>query len=167
MKNRILLVLLIASSLLQAQSYRLSRSGFTVAGGRQSTSQHVAATQMGVPAFSNMYSDSYSMGTVTEVAVPAAQMPKRFALLQNYPNPFNLGTTVTWQLPRPAKVRVAVYSLLGERVAILFQGLQPAGEYRFHYMGLDQNGLQLASGVYFVRMEADAFQQVVKMAVIK
>lgn len=167
MKKKIILLVLSASTMVFAQSYRLSRSGFTVAGGRQSSSQHVAASQMGVSAFSNMYSDSYSMGTVTEVAVPAAQMPKRFALLQNYPNPFNLGTTVTWQLPRPAKVRVAVYSLLGECVAVLFQGLQPAGEYRFHYAGIDQNGRLLASGVYFVRMEADAFQQVVKMAVIK
>ncbi len=167
MKIKVFLILLIIVIIAQAQSYRISRQGFVTAGGKMTSSQHAAAAQVGMPVFSDMSSASYSLGTVTEVAVPAAQMPQHHALLQNYPNPFNASTTLTWRLPRSARVRIAVYTLLGERVATLFQGLQPAGEYCFHYLGLDQTGRPLASGVYFIRMETEAWQQVVKMAVIR
>ena len=76
--------------------------------------------------------------------------PARFELLPNYPNPFNPATTIAYRLPAPMRVRVAVYNLLGRRVATLAEGPRPAGQHtvRWHAGGM-------ASGLYFYRVVAE------------
>ena len=67
--------------------------------------------------------------------------------LSTYPNPFNPTTTIQVTLPRNAPVRVAVYDVMGRRVARLREGPMKAGR---HLIPFD--GSALASGVYFVRV---------------
>lgn len=82
--------------------------------------------------------------------------------LQNYPNPFNASTTVSYSLPGEAEVSICIYNLLGQRVAILFEGTQQAGE---HSISWDASGFP--SGIYFARLDAGGNSQNVKMVLLK
>ena len=53
-------------------------------------------------------------------------------------------------LDRPARARLAVYNLLGERVALLVDGWLPAGSHTFRF-----DGEGLPSGVYMARLELE------------
>jgi flagellar hook assembly protein FlgD len=78
-------------------------------------------------------------------------MPKEFSLEQNYPNPFNPSTTVTFKMPKDVSVRLEVFSLLGQRIKVLAEGPYEAGVHQVVWMGDDERGARVASGVYFCR----------------
>jgi hypothetical protein len=69
--------------------------------------------------------------------------PEHFALRQNFPNPFAPSTSILVEIPYPTWGRLAVYNLLGEEVAILHDGMLPAGRYPFQFKSAG-----LAPGVY-------------------
>ncbi|MCP4634681.1 MAG: T9SS type A sorting domain-containing protein [candidate division Zixibacteria bacterium] len=89
-------------------------------------------------------------------------LPISYDLSQNYPNPFNPTTTINYQLPKDCDVTLEVYNLLGQRVATLVDGYVGAG-----YHTVDWNAATYSSGVYFYRLQADNFQQVKKMMLVK
>lgn len=84
----------------------------------------------------------------TEVESTPAERPTAFSLAQNYPNPFNPVTQIAFSLPDAMPVQLAIYDVLGRRVALLVDGLLPAGT---HTARLDASAL--ASGTYFYRLE--------------
>lgn len=90
------------------------------------------------------------------------ESPKAFSLSQNYPNPFNPITEIRYALPRPCQVKLEMYNLLGQRVATLVDGYQPAG-----YRTVKWDGSDLASGVYLYRIEAGDFSEVRRMILLK
>ena len=67
---------------------------------------------------------------------------------QDYPNPFNPETTIRLDLPRSEEIDLAVYNLAGQKVATLAHGLREAGAYTLRWDGRDDDGRDLASGVY-------------------
>ena len=79
-----------------------------------------------------------------------------------YPNPFNPVTTVSYALKEEDQVSLVVYNVLGQRVAVLVDGVQAAGE---HTITLDGN--RLPSGPYFLRMETSAYRQTRMMMLAK
>jgi hypothetical protein len=81
-------------------------------------------------------------------------LPREFSLAQNYPNPFNPATTIRFDLPRSEEIGLAVYNLTGQKVATLVHGLREAGAYTLRWDGRDDDGRELASGVYLYRLEA-------------
>lgn len=89
-----------------------------------------------------------ALGIVTDVE-PGESVVTDLVLHQNYPNPFRDGTTIGFELPRSAEVRVIVYDLLGREVRQIVSGIRPAGKYQEYF---DANGL--SSGMYFVRLIA-------------
>jgi hypothetical protein len=88
--------------------------------------------------------------------------PASFHLAQNFPNPFNPTTTIRYELPVTANVRLTVYNLRGELVRTLVEAEMPAG---YHKATFDASGL--ASGIYFYRLNAGAFTATRKMALTK
>ncbi|AFH48558.1 Hypothetical protein IALB_0846 [Ignavibacterium album JCM 16511] len=89
---------------------------------------------------------SYSQEVEVEIGIP-----QQYALSQNYPNPFNPATRIDYQLPFDAKVQIELYSITGEKVATLVSSDISAG---YHTIELNASTLNLASGVYFYRINA-------------
>ena len=77
-----------------------------------------------------------------------SQGQKKIRLLQNYPNPFNPSTTISFELTSPEYIRLSVYTMLGQPVAMLAEGRREAGWYRIAF-----NADHLPSGIYFYRLE--------------
>jgi hypothetical protein len=102
----------------------------------------------------------YRIDRVTSVKEP--QIPQKFALYQNYPNPFNPTTTISYDLPERARVKLSVYNILGQEVATLVNAEQEPGRYNVKFDASD-----LPSGVYFYRLEAGKFIEQKKTILIK
>lgn len=84
-----------------------------------------------------------------EVEVDAA-VPSQYTLEQNFPNPFNPATTISFNLPVDAKVKLRVYDVLGKEIQQVVDNNLAAGNYSFNV-----NFAAKASGVYFYRLEAN------------
>jgi hypothetical protein len=99
--------------------------------------------------------------------VDESSLPKTFTLFQNQPNPFNPETRIAYYLPRDCHVRVIIYNILGQAVKTLFEGHQGAGLQTLIWNGRDDAGVELSSGVYLYRLQADDFIETRKMMLIK
>jgi plastocyanin len=74
--------------------------------------------------------------------------------LSSYPNPFNAQTRISFNLPEAGLVSLAVYDIAGRSIRTLVNEYRPAGIAAVTWDGRNNNGEQLASGIYFVRMIA-------------
>ncbi|MEO8169009.1 MAG: FlgD immunoglobulin-like domain containing protein, partial [bacterium] len=90
----------------------------------------------------------------TSVSNGENEIPTVFALDQNFPNPFNPTTTIRFSLPEQATVSLKIYNLLGQEIANLASGDMPAAFHNVVWSGRNQAGSQVASGMYFYRLEA-------------
>jgi len=90
--------------------------------------------------------------------------PKVFALDQNYPNPFNPTTNISYDVPYKSHVKISVYNVLGQRVAVPVNEQKDAGS---HVITWDAAQEGVTSGVYFFKMEAGDFVQTKKMMLLK
>lgn len=83
--------------------------------------------------------------------------PSDFALSQNHPNPFNSSTVIRYALSDPADVELTVYNTAGQKVATLVQGPRPSGSHTVTWDGRADYGEGLASGVYYMRLQAETW----------
>jgi hypothetical protein len=97
----------------------------------------------------------------------SGEIPDKFSLLQNYPNPFNPTTIVQFKIPQPAKVTLKVYNILGQLVRILVDEEKPTGIYQSVWDGKDAEGKDVASGIYFYRLQTGEYDEVRKMTLVK
>jgi len=95
----------------------------------------------------------YSVYTITGVEnvdpVPAST---RASIQKVYPNPFNPNTTIVFSVPKSGATSVRIFDLQGKAVATLLRDNLSAGVYRVRWNGKSDEGNDLASGVYFVRV---------------
>ena len=89
-------------------------------------------------------------------------LPDGFRLSPAYPNPFNASAKICFSLPGSADITLRVYNIEGRIVSELLAGEFSAGNYETVF---NANGL--GSGVYFVRLSADGFEQTGKMLLLK
>lgn len=90
------------------------------------------------------------------------EVPESFYLYQNYPNPFNPTTNIRFDISKQGNVKLAVYDIAGRQVAELINSNYNAGKYTF-----DFNAQNLATGVYFYRLETPEYTAIKKMILIK
>jgi hypothetical protein len=105
------------------------------------------------------------MGVVTAVARNDA--PDAFTLFQNSPNPFNPSTAIRYSLREDGRVSLAVYSVSGQKIRTLVDGVRPAGFHQARWDGRDDRGSTVAAGTYFARLVAGNYTRVVKMTLLK
>ena len=91
-----------------------------------------------------------AFGSGKRVALPDSPQ-----LAQNAPNPFNSQTVLAYFLHAPGPMRLEVFALSGQRVAVLRQGPQEAGYHRLRWNGRDDAGRPVASGAYLYRLVTD------------
>ncbi|RJP78159.1 MAG: T9SS C-terminal target domain-containing protein, partial [Candidatus Zixiibacteriota bacterium] len=89
-------------------------------------------------------------------------------LAQNYPNPFNASTTVHFDVGKPSTISLTVYDLTGQRIKTLLakKALTPGG-YNVSWMGKNDHGAPVASGMYLLEMGVDQYRQTKKMILLK
>lgn len=81
----------------------------------------------------------------------------KLALYQNYPNPFNPGTEIRYEIPdgkRNVRVRLSIFNIEGKLIRTLVDAVKAAGPYREWWDGRNQQGEEMASGVYFCVLSA-------------
>jgi hypothetical protein len=89
------------------------------------------------------------------LTVSAITVPKTYSLKQNYPNPFNPTSNISFDLPSASRVTLKVYDILGREVATLYDNQTlGAGSFATQF-----DGRNLASGVYFYRLNANSTEQ--------
>lgn len=92
----------------------------------------------------------------------ARAKPERLFLSQNYPNPFNPVTTIRFHLPEKRPVRLVLLDIRGHVVQEIVRGEYGPGNHAVTLQAED-----LATGVYFYRLEAGALQRVRKCLLVK
>lgn len=112
------------------------------------------------------YTESVSILLNTVASVEDQGGPTRFGLSQNYPNPFNPSTVIQYQNPRAGRVRVSVFDAQGERITALVDEVQAPGTYSIVFSTSGQ-AKQLASGVYYYRIEIDNQAITKKMVLLR
>jgi len=118
----------------------------------------------------NLFAGTYGHGVwrrplsemITSVDPGVRMVPDEFALSQNYPNPFNPSTTIRYELPHASRVSLKVYNTLGQEVATLVNETKSAGVYTVQF-----DAANLASGVYFYRLQAGDFVEVMKLVLLR
>ncbi len=109
----------------------------------------------------NIYAQrvNYTLASVTDPEV----IPTDWALLTSYPNPFNPATTVKVELLSPLRQgELAIFNIVGQKVATLAQGSLNAGLHYYEWQAGD-----MSSGLYIVRLADDQRQLSHKMLLIK
>ena len=91
-----------------------------------------------------------------------AVTPSHYVLSQNYPNPFNPSTTIKYELPKASQVTLSVFDILGREVSVLANERKNAGVHEVKF-----DGSNLASGVYFYRIQAGDFIQTKRLLLLK
>jgi hypothetical protein len=76
-------------------------------------------------------------------------LPLAVQLLAPSPNPFNPRVTLAFDLPRTSATKLEIYDTAGRLIRTVFTGDPSAGRHEFVWSGIDQNGREVASGVYF------------------
>ena len=89
-------------------------------------------------------------------------VPARYSLKQNYPNPFNPVTTIAYTLASTGDVKLVVFDILGREVKTLVNEVQQQGSHTVSF-----NASDLASGVYFYRINSGSFSDIKKMILVK
>ncbi|MBN2426483.1 MAG: CotH kinase family protein, partial [Calditrichaceae bacterium] len=96
-----------------------------------------------------------SPGTINTVFTsvqesPDQNIPEIFGLYQNYPNPFNSVTHIRYSIAEKGLITLKIYNMLGQEIAILYNGIQQAGNYTARF-----DAIGLVSGVYIYRLQSE------------
>lgn len=116
--------------------------------------------------FGQTFSGRFAIAPDDLTSVPwdrlASAFPTRYYLYPVYPSPFNSTARVRLDLPRASPVRLEVFNILGQRVAVLSHGVLPAGSHAFTFAGN-----HLASGLYLLRVRAGGYESTRKVMLIR
>ena len=91
-----------------------------------------------------------------------AGIPGEIELFQNYPNPFNPTTEIKFSLNSAANVRLSIFNILGQEIAVLANEKLPAGVYSRRW-----DARKFASGVYFYVLKSGNATQSKKMVLMR
>ena len=100
-------------------------------------------------------------------AKAAENIPKHNLLLTNYPNPFNPETNIQYSLSNTGAVRLDIYNIKGQKVKTLIDGQISSGNHSIVWNGKSDSGIEVSSGVYFLRLAAGKQLETRKIVLMK
>ncbi len=106
--------------------------------------------------------DIHTNGIVGIEDPVASALPAQYELLGNYPNPFNPSTTIEFNLPKASNIRLTIYNMVGQEVAVLMDNFMPAGNHKVKF-----KAEELPSGMYLYRLETAGKSFARKMLLMK
>lgn len=98
---------------------------------------------------------------------PAFESPAANRLYAPSPNPVAGAALLHFTLAGESAARLALYDVTGRRVRLLAEGRRPAGRHQVAWDGRDDAGRRVASGIYFLRLEADSWSAGERLLVIR
>jgi len=104
-------------------------------------------------------------GTTSEsdiVKVEIIAQPNGFSLDQNFPNPFNPSTNISFTIPTSGNTKLRIFNAIGEEIETLVNEIKEAGTYKINF-----DASNLASGIYYYRLETADFTSMKKMILLK
>ena len=107
------------------------------------------------------------LGGAITVVDPLQALPRRAVLRQNYPNPFNGRTAIVYEIEHTTYIELAVYDLLGQRVATLSRGVQTAGAHVVHWDGRNDAGDAVASGLYVYSLRSGTERKTKRLILLR
>jgi hypothetical protein len=87
-----------------------------------------------------------------DLALTDELLPEKLTIQPNYPNPFNASTTIAYDLAQSGRVFLSVYNLRGQEVRRLVDTDQTAGFKRILWNGKNESDVDVATGIYLVRL---------------
>jgi len=117
--------------------------------------------------FSNFFANAESAytiyrGLINDVSDHSTETPMHFQLRDAYPNPFNSTAVIDYSIAEPSKVKLSIYNIYGQLVETLVDEAVSAGNHSVKW-----NASDLASGIYFYRLDANDHSEVKRMTLIK
>jgi hypothetical protein len=101
-------------------------------------------------------------------AYTGTELPKVYSLKQNFPNPFNPSTRIQFALPVKGHVNLRIYNVAGQLVKTMQDGVMDAGSHELTWDGSNNLGTNVASGVYFYKINAgDNYENMKKMVLLR
>ncbi len=100
-------------------------------------------------------------------SVESESLPDEYQLGQNYPNPFNSSTIFRYGTPKSGFVRLTIHNLLGQKVRVLYDGVQSAGYYLASWDGKNETNKNVPSGIYFYKLESTTVTISRKLVLVK
>lgn len=101
-------------------------------------------------------------GSIVGINNSITEAPQDFVLYQNYPNPFNPETIINYDLEVNSFITLRIFDIAGKEINSLVNAEQTAGRYSVIF-----NGKELASGIYFYKLETKGFSETKKMMLVK
>jgi endo-1,4-beta-D-glucanase Y len=105
-------------------------------------------------------------GTTTSVE-ESETSPVGFFLYQSYPNPFNPTTTIRYTIGKTSQARLSIYNLLGQKIKMLVDSFQKAGDHSIVWDATDDYNIPVNSGIYFYRLQTNNISLQNKMILLR
>lgn len=152
----------------ETQNYNWTKIGFVNGSGNSSSPKEYSFTDKTISHGSYAYrlkqldnDGAHNYSDVIEVN--AAQILNGFLLNQNYPNPFNPSTQIQFGVNKNTHATLTVFNVLGVKVSTLFNGNAAAGQ----VYNVTFNGDNLASGIYYYKLQTNEKNEVRKMILMR
>ncbi len=98
----------------------------------------------------------------TDIKLLSNEIPEAFRLYQNYPNPFNSQTNIRFDLPEKSQIKLTLFDILGRNIQELISMYLNEGAYTYPF-----NAERLNSGIYFIRLETNKYNSIIRIVLIK
>lgn len=105
--------------------------------------------------------------TAVESGAPLDVVPQTCVLHQNYPNPFNASTEIRYYIPKDGPVTLKIFNTLGQELRTLADAKQEPGEHIVSWDGQNGHGREVASGLYFCRLQAGGFAKTIRIVLVR
>jgi hypothetical protein len=108
----------------------------------------------------------YNNTTATHIENEIIEPPSAFHLTA-HPNPFNPNVSITVKLESSSRLKISIFTILGEKVKTMFNDDLNKGIHSFEWNGKNDSNQQLPSGSYIVVVRSGIKAEFLKLSLIK